>query len=238
MNNLVLSRNLGDLKRNLRQRYSFIEKPSMSDTNSYGFRFNEPQKEVDITYYGCSYTYGEYINADDCWTAVVDKTLNLTSNNFGMPGASIDEILFIFAATIKFFKTKKAVFLLPVASRQNIAVQKINSQTFRYLTVFNNYKKYEEPTSLKYRLSDLWFRLPAEYYVDNAASAIGLIELIAQLSGIKIYWSSWDEEVYNLLPNPKTTTQFVSDAKAADNIHPGVDAHCAFAQQIIELVRD
>jgi hypothetical protein len=233
MSNLLSATSLTEFKELLHNRYpvltgnsNIVQDKVFDNTNSYGFKGNELLPEVDICYYGCSFTFGHHIDYKDCWTTIVDKQTQLTTNNFGIPAASIDEILIIFASTIKFFKMKKAIFLLPEPVRQHMAVKKLTENKFKYSNFL--------PRS-PHEFANAWLSLPNEYYLDKALSTIGLIQCIAKLSNIETYWSSWDLEIYDVLPENKIAL-FYNDRLASDNQHPGPVAHYNFAQEVIKIL--
>jgi hypothetical protein len=233
MNHILSATSLNEFKELLHNRYPVltgnlngVRSAAFDDTNSYGFRGNEPLPVVDICYYGCSFTFGHYVDYKDCWTKIVDNHTQLTSNNFGIPAASIEQILIVFAASLKFFKMKKAFFLLPEPIRQHMAVEKLTENKFKYSNVL---------PGKPHKFAEAWLKLPNEYYLDKALSTIGLIQCLAKLSNIETYWSSWDSEIYDVLPKNKIAL-FCNDKLASDNRHPGPVAHYNFAQEVIKIL--
>lgn len=236
MHTLTSSKSIDRFKENLHIRYPFLTSywRRFDGVNSFGLRHNEPISEVDICYFGCSFTYGEYTSANDVWTKVVDRTLNLSSNNFAVPGVGPDEMLLMFSAVLNFTKMKRAVFLLSSGSRQTIAVER--GKKLQYINAFSNFAKDYDNDHLNYQILKSWFSLPESYHTDRTLTTIDIIKQLADYNNINLYWSSWDKELHSLLPNVKTPMPFVNDYMAQDKRHPGPDAHNNFAQEIIKLL--
>jgi hypothetical protein len=192
----------------------------------------EFNKTVDACYYGCSWTAGSGIAPDKIWHRHVDADLNYLSNNFGIPGAGIDEILYVFASTTQFIKMKRAVFLLPRPFRQTMVIDNGHG----YSTYFRIQPNCFGLRGTKLEAAKTWYRLPKEYHIDQARMHIGLIEYIARLNNIQCYWGSWDSITWNMVPAPKTIACSVNDRLGTDQSHPGPIAHRVIADQFIELI--
>jgi hypothetical protein len=223
---LVHSTSAAEFKQNLLNRYSCLT----GDT-AVPLRFVDPINHADISYYGCSFTWGEAVDYSDCWTSVVDRHCNFTSNNFAIPGIGIDEIALLFRITSRLFKMSRAAILLPPVGRQTIALGMRDSLPIQYFSVIpgmqDNNKMELESTKRT------WFMLPDSYYIDRAIIAIDQIKYLAQINNIELLWSSWDSCVYHYLSDTKIPL-FVRDFKGSDGSHPGADAHYAFAQTVIK----
>ena len=186
MQGLLSAKSLSDFRDELLQRFSFLkELQNTPGHNIFGFRSAEINTDVDVCYYGCSFTYGEGVPVENCWTTLVDSSKHFTSNNFGICGIGTDEILSIFAATSQFVKMKKAIFFLPSPCRLTIPV---DSTPGLYTNLFPK-RQILDPNRK-------FFQLPDSYYLDRAKSSINLISYIAKLQGIETYFSSWHESIF------------------------------------------
>jgi len=228
MQGLLGAKSLSEFKDELGQRFSFLKKiQNTPDHNIFGFRSAEINTDVDVCYYGCSFTYGEGESVDNRWTNLVDSSKHFTSNNFGICGLGTDEILSVFAATSQFIKMKKAVFLLPAPYRLTIPDDFAPGS---YINLF--------PKRLILDRNRKFFRLPDSYYLDRAKSSINLISYIAKLQGIEIYFSSWDEEVFELLPEKKTDycyNKHDPTTKREDG-HPNIAGHIEIAKLFTNII--
>ena len=223
---LVHSTSAAEFKQNLLNRYTCL-----TGENARPLRFVDPINHADISYYGCSFTWGEAVDYSDCWISVVDRHCNFTSNNFAIPGIGIDEIALLFSITSRLFKMSRAAILLPPSGRQTIALGMRNGLPVQYFGVVPG----AAATTIMEceRTKRNWFMLPDSYYIDRVIIAIDQIKYLAQINNIELLWSSWDPGVYQYLSDPKIPL-FVKDYKGSDGKHPGADAHYAFAQTVIK----
>ena len=225
---------MDNLGQALLHRFGYINaRPTQHEHNSYNFRSGDLVTTADVCYYGCSFTYGVGVELNSRWTNQIDSTMGLSSNNFGVEAIGIDEILNIFTITSRFVKMKRAVFLLPAASRQTIAVP--NNMYINALPMFDRLVR--SPTAKHY--SSIWHQLPTEYFIDRAINSIQLIVRLAELQNISCIFATWDHEVFDILPATKVPEVFLNLAGAtmgSDGLHPGPDWHTHVAQSIMKLL--
>jgi hypothetical protein len=212
--------------------------------NEFGFRDSPAIEDVDTCYYGCSITAGIGVAESDRWTDLLDTKHNWQSNNFAIPGLSVEECAYLFAQTAMLVKMKRAIFYLPQAARTVIAAHtakdKSAMQYYRLQPNFchkNNKNKHSESLSEIYQVAESWYQLPDTYYIDRARTAINLIRYIAELKNIQVTLSSWDHEVYKLLKYPPDTVRVALDHKGRDSSHPGTDYHCLVAKHFEKLLK-
>lgn len=227
MKGIVAANTLDEFVSEIVARYKYIT-PDQNGHNALGFNSDPIRTEADICYYGCSITHGHGVDSNQRWTDIIDSKKGYLSNNFGISGACIDDILSVFVATTKFVKIKKALFLLPDYVRQTIRVEPDDQYDPRYINIFPN---------LVNLANHPWLALPELYYADRAQSSINLITYIAKINNIDVYFSSWTSEVFELLPaDKKTKTWHKNDQLGTDNRHPGPKFHSDVADQFIELL--
>jgi hypothetical protein len=221
MKTLLESKSLSELADLLQKRYSFLNR-NQGEHNSLGFRDSEIITTADICYYGCSLTYGDGVLINDRWTSLVDAQFNYSSNNFGIPGIGINEILLLFAITSRFVSIKRAVFLLPPPTRQ-------------YINGFNVF-----PNTVSDRLpgkeyAKIWYQLPTEYFIDCANNSIQLILQLAKLQNIQCIFAKWNTYFDITLPELKFNVPEIN-TKGSDNMHPGTEWHCGVADSLIKIL--
>jgi hypothetical protein len=231
---ILAAASVEELQHKLIYRYSFLT-PNSGECNSLGFRSSELNSDADICYYGCSWSYGVGVSIDHRWTNIIDKHQNYVSNNFGVCGIGIDELVTIFIATTKFVKMKTALFLLPDISRQTIPFYNRDQNKLHYKNMFPNLQNVDNPYELS--IAKAWFTLPNLYYEDTAKTSIDLILHIANLNNIKVYFSGWQQMTFDLLPTDKRTKNYhPSDKLGSDNLHPGPQVHKNIADEFMELL--
>jgi hypothetical protein len=225
MKGIVAAVDLDEFVSEITKRYKVIT-PGINQHNSLGFNSDELRTVADACYYGCSFTHGHGVESNQRWTDIIDLDQGYLSNNFGISGACIDDIVAVFIATTKFVDMKRAFFLLPDYTRHTIRVNKD-----QYINIFPNSSYNDGPAARA------WFSLPEHYYADRAQSSINLIEYVAKLNNIEIYCSAWTQEVFDLLPvNQRTNQWYPSDRQGTDRIHPGPNWHRLVAQQFINIL--
>lgn len=210
-----------------------------------GFRDAELSEHIDIAAFGCSYTFGVGLPIYGLWHKILTKDTNLLSYNFGQPGASIAAIADIFNIVSNNVRMDKAIFLLPNYVRDLIT----------YETVIK-FKRYVELKSIIPRLHHLGLTYqdiiheahykytPDAEFVRKMKDSVYLIETMAKIKNIKVYFSSWDRPTYELLqtmdlkyaklieewtwPNDKTYNEDL----ARDSMHPGLTHHKYWSEKI------
>jgi len=215
------------------------------ETNELGFNSGPLLTDVDICYYGCSFTFAIGVSRRSRWSTLVDAELGYQSNNFGIPGAGIEEIMRCFAASAKFVRMKTAVFLLPDMHRYTMPIR--NNNMVRYCNLHHNYENSHNlgivPEFLtQYQATcKTYYDLPYEYFTDHFKNTLQMICYIAGLHGIKIYLSSWDrsDERAKILAatNEHIIPSIPFDHNGRDGLHPGVLAHRQFANDVISAIR-
>lgn len=216
------------------------------ETNELGFYSGPLLTDVDICYYGCSFTTAVGVSRKSRWSTLVDAEFGYQSNNFAMTGAGIEDIMRCFAASTKFVRMKTAVFLLPDMHRYTMPVVSSNDHTVNYCNLFTNYQNssYDVLPKLKIPYQTIcktYYELPNEYFIDRFKNTIQMICYIARLHGIKIYLASWDfsDERVKILAatNEHIIPSILFDRKGRDGLHPGVYAHRLFADDVISAIR-
>lgn len=218
--------------------------------NKLGFRFNDICESSDIGAYGCSFTMGLGLPEEYLWHKLLEKNLQLTSLNFGVPGASCKTIFDLFLITTKHIKIKHAIFLLPSYNRMQIAVSNLfkDRNFFNHCSLLpNNENEFAKVHGLDALM--LFKYIPDEELIKVFKNDIYLIDYIAKHRNIKIYFSSWDTETYNLInrlsfknsvilpPWRSQSQQQAIEDLARDKKHPGPIHHEQWARLIIDYIK-
>lgn len=186
-----------------------------------------------IGFFGCSFTFGEGIKAEDTFVDIVSKNFNLNAFNFGVAGSGVERVARLFSAATSVIDFEYAVVTLPGWHRQ-LHIETDGSMI--------NLIPHWAPKGYE-KLTDLLTQVDEEYYVVRAATSINWIYDIAKYKGIKLIFSSWDHpqnEFCKLAFPENTINPFpnLDDKCARDKMHPGPKSQAAHAAQIIEAFND
>jgi hypothetical protein len=219
--------------------------------NSVGFRCHEIETDVDTCYYGCSQTYAQGVPLRGRYGEQLDAMRGTTSNNFGICGNSVDELLNLFMATSSFVRMRTAVFMLPDMARHIMPFMddKNRGQVEYYNLMYTQqFKKEERLVNHRHTIEDAYnsyFRLPQEFWQDRLRNTVQTIEYIAQLKGIRVIFTSWNRYTYETLmsfmqypntpwPLPRWVDPTIDIAR--DDLHFGVLTHQAHARALAEVM--
>ena len=205
--------------------------------------------DIDLAVFGCSYTFGIGLPQNAIWYNQLGS--NLTTYNFGQPGASIKVIADIFHIVSSHMKIKKAVFLLPNYTRSMVAYnnperQKDSDVEFVHLMpnmprLSTLFEQYQDIHNIHYKYTS-----DAEF-IRNMKDEVYLIEQMSKYKNIELFMSSWDEPTYQLLSRmnlryANILKQFTwptdpsAKVLARDKMHPGIAHHKYWANQIRNIV--
>ena len=191
------------------------------DTNSSGFRGNDWKSEVDICYYGCSFTYGVGLPYDATWCSMIDKHFGYKSNNFGFSGASADEMLNLFLSGTRFIKMRKAFFLFPEIHRHTMPFIHPKTKNKKTLNLHPTYEQSYKDKEVR-DLARTYFTLPDIYFEDKFRLACHKIFTITEMMNIEVYISAWHSNLGALsllsqnYPHVKLVPKVLCDGRARD----------------------
>ena len=212
--------------------------------NQYGFREERDDKEIDAGAFGCSFTFGQALPNYRLWHQVLATTLNKTIYNYGVPGSSAQTICDIFCIVSKHVKMRNALVLLPPYFRfQLTKYYPYNNLTFSacipgHAGAYNKAAGIDE--------SEFYKITPEEEFIKTFKNSVYQMEHIAKLRGINIGITSWDlktSEVLNKMklsyakrmPDWYTPNEITND-RARDGLHPGIEHHKLFADKFKPFV--
>lgn len=208
--------------------------------NDLGFR-NFKKNEIDIGAFGCSFTFGQGMPNELLWHQLLANELNLKISNYGIPGASIQTCVDVFAIVSKFISMSKAVFLLPSYNRIQLTKYSANNK----LGLFSCIPGITSKLGSSYGLNseDIIKVLPDEEVVKQTKNSLYLLDYLGKIRNIEIHVSSWDKHTYDLLtllnlenikllPVWFTPDTLIWD-KARDKRHPGPKHHKYFVNSCL-----
>lgn len=214
--------------------------------NDFGFRGkNQPVIDCDdgLGFFGCSFTFGVGLPEEKHFTKIVGDRLGMTMFNFGIPGASSGRTARVFSLVTRFQRLKYAVVMLPNIGRMEYPSEQRDGSTILINMLLNFKHLSEEEEALRQRLFSV---LPQRYMAYDTVRSITMIELAAKLAGVKVFYTSWDMPVHNLISSYFRDEQdkiapwfrFVEhDGKsefkrARDGTHPGDRSSKLFANNL------
>lgn len=216
------------------------------DINHLGFRFKELPTEVDIAVFGCSFTFGIGLPEKYLWHHILSDILNLKSLNFGVPGTSAITAIELFLIVSKHINIKKAIFLMPSHNRLQIAKRHPITNEVNYIPVMATHNSNMcEFYGIDGR--ELFRYLPEEELLKQFKNIIYTAEYVSRDRNIETYYSSWDQNTYELLKNmdlygkllPNWKSESMEQANsdlARDRLHPGPLHHQNWANQIKDYI--
>lgn len=211
--------------------------------NNFGLRDNDIQLTTDMICIGCSISYGVGVPENLRWSNLVSKHLNLTFNNYSIPGLSSQEIVLILLSFLKFVKTKKILILLPDMFRSQMPFETpegniTNVQIFDRFTV--------SPIEHQKKLSEMYYKLPTVYHLENFRLWINILLTCLSKEDVKLYLHSWSKKTLDFINKfckqgknvylNRIQDYIPLDRKGLDLLHPGLVYHKKIADQFIELI--
>jgi hypothetical protein len=215
-----------------------------------GFRDVDLPESVDLAAFGCSYTFGVGLPIKRTWHKLLADKHNLTSYNFGQPGASIKTISDIFCIVSNNVKIKKAVILLPSYMRASVTTQSL-SKSIKFYDLLptkpSRWLQSSSNTNVFDILHDMYYKYtPDAEFIRTMKDAVYMIEYLAKTKNIELFISSWDRPTYDLLKvmefkyaklidewvDPSEFNHITNSDYARDGNHPGILHHEYWANKI------
>ena len=193
-------------------------------------------KEIDIGCFGCSFTYGSFLQEDVTWPYLLQQSLQRPTGNFGVPGGGADACLTNIINAYDQFKIKIAIVLFPVMHRRLL---KFQSKGFYFQMPIGPHSSWPFDEFLAQNYFDRSFiidkieqvKRQISSDIEHVYSKEKIIEIkdFCEEKSIALYTSSWDQQTrhflvhnnFNMLP---LYDMGVSRDRAGDNQHP-CEAH-------------
>lgn len=202
------------------------------------------KKEFEILCLGCSFTYGTNIPVEDTWPTILGKSLNLSTENLGVPNGGLDASFINLKASYKKFKFKKVVLLVPFLNRKILTFKKENMY-FQLPINPNTEWAFDENIakrffSINFMISEIQ-RVKKEIVLDtNCLYSLNILKEIikfTQKNNLEIWLSAYEYQTYTILQEnfsnilPFYDMSF-SKRLAGDNIHPSRDHNRIWVKKI------
>lgn len=206
--------------------------------NNYNFRgkFDFLGTRQKIGLFGCSFTFGELVDDGYIFSDIIENKSGYNCFNFGVLGSSIEYIAYTFNAASSVIDFDKAVIITFPDIYRSIYLQSNTEDTIHRNishSVKTNYKKLDDAVKMIYML-------PEEVFVQRAIANINWIVSTAKQKGIQVFLTSWNKDTYKILrrifPDSTLNEMFPYIDYAADNLHPGLQSHQKFAEQVMSVI--
>jgi len=195
-------------------RLGFLDTQIDYQFNSHGFRTAEFDCPIDVVCFGCSFTMGTGVHAQDTWPSQLQSLTGMSVANLGHAGSSNDTAFRFAAHYLKLLKPKYACWKQTGMHRiellddhQSISLNIIATDT-------NN------PCTNDYYIKT-WIDSPSNQKLNLLKNTLAFENLCAQ------------QQVKPIVL-PRNT--IFSDRAARDLMHPGVEVYKKLAKQVVVLL--
>jgi len=201
--------------------------------------------------FGGSTTYNDQIEEQDTWPYLLGKSLKINCINFGVGAAGIDSIFLNLKASVKDYKFKKAIIVLPPFGRM-VARLKYRGNWFRWPVMPRDPTLWEDllPSPIHQNLG-----LDNDTFVNHGKKVINKIildekstyqkKVLARLVNFctktydKFYLTADNEDVYDYISRHYANyslPMFNPDGpKASDGMHPTIVQNARFVKNFIDF---
>lgn len=228
------------LKKQHEDNYVFLEKSTdpkhLYRENIYGFRSNLYTKNLKFLAVGCSITYGFGVNEENIWANILSKNLNKSCEIVANPGVSIEWLIDrVFKYFYEFGHPETVVALFPDLLRINLPV---DGKFYRKRKDISNNILEELPKFYhshlrgpKNSINKSLIKMPYDYEksisphlsIYNSIKSIKYLEQYCEAVGIKLLWSTWDNEFLDIADKVQSTENLkfnnYFDTRAYKNIN-------------------
>ena len=178
----------------------------------------------DISCFGCSQTYGNFLEYDETWPAQLFKLGGTMVKNYGVPGSNINEITAMVDKFLEKFKTDVILLYLPHTFRrqQNIGNKIVNV-------------RWDDKSNREIILHGEEHSIAV-----LSGSFMAWLENISRHT--KIYFGTYQTDEYKLFqqtPLKKFMLPFLEDSdypKASDGLHHGAEFNSDFAKLLVDFL--
>ena len=206
----------------------------LNNVNFRGNNWDTTSTRSKIGFFGCSFTFGEFVDQYKIFPTIVANKLNFNGFNFGVPGSSIQRVCRSFSAASRCFDFEYAVVVLPDWNRIHYLNNDIHGA--RYLDISAHSPNF--PTKVQQDFKS-YIRLGNDQALKRTIDSVDWILDIARISNTKVILSSWSELTYNALSQlypDYTIGCFPIIDTVIDNDHPDEQSHKEFARMIVNRI--
>jgi hypothetical protein len=218
--------------------------------NDHGFRGTEKigdNSSPSVGTFGCSFTFGIGLPADDTYPMLFGKHLGSRVYNFGVPGGSMNKATRYYSLASQYQHFDHVIFLIPHIGRMEIPREYKNVP---YGTNLIPNWKFTSPIdeAMRRRTYTVFDNMFLEYdTLRNISHCIN----IARANNTKIYFSSWDPTTFevlrrylgddtNMIIPYFQTIEFSRPVRinmARDGFHPGAESQLQFLNKAIPYLK-
>lgn len=108
----------------------------------------------------------------------------------------------------------------------------------KYEGLYPNYRPAFDLFSSELRdTQTAYFTLPETYFIEKFKLHLGMIERLAELQNIEVFFSTWSEQTWEILKNHKNIvpTWSVRDTLGRNRSHPGVKYHEILCDNFLKI---
>jgi hypothetical protein len=206
--------------------------------NEFGFRSAPVNYDAEVGYFGCSVGFGVGVPEEYRWSNLLDKARGWTSNSWAVCGFTGETILGLFTLVSKKTAMKKAFFHFPEYYRTIIPFHYKDNDIVKYEGMYPNYRpNFELFNSEVKNTHAAYFTLPETYFIEKFKLQLDMIERLAELQNIEVYFSTWSENVHHILEHRKNSISswMVRDSLGRNRSHPGVRYHESLCQEFLKI---
>lgn len=206
----------------------------INNVNLRGNSWDTTSTKPKIGFFGCSFTFGEFVEQNKIFSSIVSNKLNLNGFNFGVPGYGIQEIGRSFSAASRLLDFDYAVVVLPDWNRIQYLNHDVHGARYISLSVHAP----DLPNDIQHALRN-YVKLGDEQALKRTIDSVDWILDVARIKNTKVILSSWStlthKALKQLYPN-YTIDQFPIIDTVIDNDHPDVRSHKQFARIIVDRI--
>jgi hypothetical protein len=189
-------------------------------------KFRDPLEDSDIACFGCSQTYGVFLENYESWPARLQEETGKKIRNYGVRGSNINEITALVDYYIENYKTDTILLYLPHTFRRQLELDGIIQQLGTLDPRNKDLVLHGEEHSIAVISDDLY------RWLDNISQ------------NTKIYFGTYQRDEYRLYektPLKKFMMPFLEGndyPKASDDLHHGAEFNRVFAKKIKEFLKN
>jgi len=197
----------------------FLYQPIEYKFNSHGFRTAEFDHQFDVVCFGCSFTMGTGIHAENTWPELLSALTGLQIANLGHAGSSNDTAFRFAEHYLKFLRPRYAIWLQTDMNRIEL-LDEVSSVSLNIISTDT-----KNPCCNDYFIKT-WFSSESNQYLNLQKNTLAFEQLCSSLN-IKSIILTRDQ----ISSGPAGSADL-----ARDLMHPGVAIYKTLAQQVKNML--
>lgn len=197
----------------------FVDRAITYEFNSHGFRTSEFDQQFDVVCFGCSYTMGTGVFAEDTWPAQLESLTGLRTANLGHAGSSNDTAFRFASHYLPALRPRYAIWLQTDRHRIEL-LDDTNSIAYNILATDQR-----NPCANDF-FTKTWFVNDSNQQLNLEKNTLAFRHLCHELDIKPLILSREQVPSHGLYP--------FSDAR--DLTHPGAESYAGLAKHMAELI--